>query len=51
MTALLWLLGSLFGFGRGVCAGLFLDSRRAYAGDVIAADLRGLRQMRSPLQR
>ena len=50
MTALIWLLASLCGFGGSLIAGQFRRARNINAGDVIAADLRALRQMRTALQ-
>lgn len=49
-VALVWLTGSLWGLGSFLIAGLLCRGRSGSAGDVIADDLRALRQMRSALQ-
>lgn len=50
MTALIWLLASLCGFGGSFLPRLFRRGRPGQAGDAIAADLRALSKMRSALQ-
>lgn len=50
-VALVWLTGSLWGLVSFITAGWLCRGRCGNAGDVIAEDLRALRQMRSVWQK